>query len=417
MDDTYRITALEDKYFRVPWYVEVTTGTTGTITPPTGGTIVLNQWSGSVSAKSSTITVSEKPTGIPAKTSAGADITVTISTTGSWALSGTPSAYPIAIIYYYDVKLFNFNKAYSLDTIAAPAIHTRQHAITATADHTSTATSGKMLKADANGLPVDASNTDTEVASAVSLKHTQGTDTALAAVGTKNPPIDADKALYRDSVASDALVTSTWTQIKAFLKTYFDTLYNLYVHPNHSGEVTSVADGAQTIANKQTMSATAPITLSNTPTVIAAAAPVIAIPAATASVNGYATSVQITKLDGIEAAADVTDAVNIASSIVGVADKATPVDADSIGLIDSAAANVLKETTWASIKTTLKAYFDGIYAAVLGADDNYVTDAEKAALHAAATVADTDSLDLSLTGQQISGVVNQSWVMARSLFR
>lgn len=68
------------------------------------------------------------------------------------------------------------------------------------------------------------------IASAVSLKHTQGTDTALAAVGTKNPPIDADKALYRDSTAADALVTSTWTQIKAFLKTYFDTIYAALTH-------------------------------------------------------------------------------------------------------------------------------------------------------------------------------------------
>ena len=67
--------------------------------------------------------------------------------------------------------------------------------------------------------------TKTNVDSAVSLRHTQGTDTVLGAVGIKDPPIDADKALYRDSVASDALVTSTWTQIKAFLKTYFDTLY------------------------------------------------------------------------------------------------------------------------------------------------------------------------------------------------
>ena len=60
-----------------------------------------------------------------------------------------------------------------------------------------------------------------------SAHHTQGTDTALGAVGTKNPPIDADKAIYRDSTASDALVTSTWTQVKAFLKTYWDTLYEV----------------------------------------------------------------------------------------------------------------------------------------------------------------------------------------------
>jgi hypothetical protein len=134
-----------------------------------------------------------------------------------------------------------------------------------------------------------------------------------------------------------------------------------YDHPNHTGDVTSVADGVQTIANKQTLSATAPITVSNTPTVVATVAPVIAIPAATASVDGYVTSSQITKLNGIEALADVTDAENIASSIVGVANKVTPVDADSMGLIDSAAANVLKETTWANIKTTLKTYFDTLY--------------------------------------------------------
>jgi hypothetical protein len=52
--------------------------------------------------------------------------------------------------------------------------HVRQHAITSTSDHTSTATLGKMLKADASGLPIDASNTDTEVASAVTLKHAVG---------------------------------------------------------------------------------------------------------------------------------------------------------------------------------------------------------------------------------------------------
>jgi len=80
---------------------------------------------------------------------------------------------------------------------------------------------------------------------------------------------------------------------------------------------------------------------------------------------------------GVEVGADVTDAVNIASSIVGVADKATPIDADSFGIIDSAATSALKELTWTNVKATLKTYFDSLYADVLGADDNYVTDAEK----------------------------------------
>ena len=63
----------------------------------------------------------------------------------------------------------------------------------------------------------------------------------------------------------------------------------------------------------------------------------------------------------VEAGADVTDAVNVASSIVSVADKSTPVNADSFGIIDSAAANALKELTWTNIKATMKAYMDTLY--------------------------------------------------------
>jgi hypothetical protein len=79
--------------------------------------------------------------------------------------------------------------------------------------------------------------TSTQLNSAASLVHTQNTDTALGILGTKNPPIDADKAIYRDSVVGDALVTSTWAQVKAFLKTYFDGLYG-----TGSGNIT--ANGA-----------------------------------------------------------------------------------------------------------------------------------------------------------------------------
>ena len=62
------------------------------------------------------------------------------------------------------------NKKYVDDAITA-AGHARQHSITSTNDHTSTATAGKMLKADANGLPVDATNTDAQVSSAVTKSH------------------------------------------------------------------------------------------------------------------------------------------------------------------------------------------------------------------------------------------------------
>jgi hypothetical protein len=70
-----------------------------------------------------------------------------------------------------------------------------------------------------NGDAIRATTKITEalLESATDLKHTAGTDTALGAVGTKSPPIDADKFVFRNSAASDALVTATGTQLKSYL--------------------------------------------------------------------------------------------------------------------------------------------------------------------------------------------------------
>jgi len=109
-----RIAALEDKYVKALWYAEISSGASGTITPPTGGTIVLNEWGNDVDAVISTIVTGKKPDFISAKTSVGAIVTATLAANGAWTISGTPSAYPIALVYVYETKLVNFDRASSL---------------------------------------------------------------------------------------------------------------------------------------------------------------------------------------------------------------------------------------------------------------------------------------------------------------
>lgn len=46
--------------------------------------------------------------------------------------------------------------------------------------------------------------------------------------------------------------------------------------------------------------------------------------------------------------------------------KVTPVDADEMPLVDSAASNILKKLTWANLKATLLAYFDTAYLKLTG---------------------------------------------------
>lgn len=53
--------------------------------------------------------------------------------------------------------------------------------------------------------------------------------------------------------------------------------------------------------------------------------------------------------------------------------KTTPADTDMIGLMDSAASNILKKLSWLNLKNTLKTYFDTLYQAILVSGTNIKT--------------------------------------------
>ena len=95
----------------------------------------------------------------------------------------------------------------------------------------------------------------------------------------------------------------------------------------------------------------------------------------------------------------VADA-DVAAQIHAATGKTTPVDADELGIADSAASWVLKKLTWANLKATLKTYFDSLYA----------TPADVAAAVAGLSwkdevrVATTGNVNLSAPGSSHDGV-------------
>lgn len=98
------------------------------------------------------------------------------------------------------------------------------------------------------------------------------------------------------------------------------------------------------------------------------------------------------------------------AKISALTNYATPLDADVLPIVDTANTTT-KKLTWANIKAVLKTYFDTLYAAALGADDNYVTDAEKVVI---GNTSGTNTGD-NATNSQYSGLAASKANVAGSL--
>ena len=99
---------LGDRYVETDRFVSIGSGTSGTVTPPSGSTITLDAFGGALDAVVSTIS-NGKYTDISAKDAAGNIIATTFDAGGNWVFSGTPSAYPVAIIYHVIQPLLTFD--------------------------------------------------------------------------------------------------------------------------------------------------------------------------------------------------------------------------------------------------------------------------------------------------------------------
>lgn len=103
-----RVDILANNEYKVLYWAQVG-ATSGTITIPTGATVLLDQLQGGVDAYPSTIS-SGQPTGDYPQTSGAAVVTVTsFDASGNYTLSGTPSAFPVAIIYLLKISALNWS--------------------------------------------------------------------------------------------------------------------------------------------------------------------------------------------------------------------------------------------------------------------------------------------------------------------
>lgn len=93
-----RLEYLEANEYKVTYWASIATNS-GTITKPTGSTIILDSFASGVDALVETIS-NGQPTGYSPVTGGGAYVTVSsFDASGNYTLSGTPSATPVALLY------------------------------------------------------------------------------------------------------------------------------------------------------------------------------------------------------------------------------------------------------------------------------------------------------------------------------
>lgn len=99
---------------------------------------------------------------------------------------------------------------------------------------------------------------------------------------------------------------------------------------------------------------------------------------------------QVRTLINVADGADVTSATNVGTSINGSTAKTTPVDADVVAILDSAASNVLKKLTFANLWAWVQSKFAGASSKTTPIDADSFNIVDSAASNVAARVTGTN---------------------------
>ena len=106
------VAAIGDKYVRTTRFAIIGAGTNGTVALPANSTVVLDDFGGTTDAVVSTST-GGFPTVQSPQTAAGAIVATSFDASGNYVFTGTPSAYPVAILYRVRQKLSDFDSTAS----------------------------------------------------------------------------------------------------------------------------------------------------------------------------------------------------------------------------------------------------------------------------------------------------------------
>jgi len=179
---------VEDVPIKAAWFDTVSSGTSGSIsTLPEAATLLLDSLPGGLSALVSGIT-NDAPDFELVTTSGGTPVTATLDANGDYTLSGTPSSYPVAIIFGYKVDLGDLDYSQTLEEVTV-------FSGTTPSDFTLNDLSGDItLDGTANQITVSDNMTDT-----ITLSTPQ--DIATTSNVTFNT-IDADGALSANAGAT-----------------------------------------------------------------------------------------------------------------------------------------------------------------------------------------------------------------------
>jgi hypothetical protein len=113
-----RVTVLENNEKRVTYFYPIPSGTSGTVSLPTGATIQLDELYEAEDAYLTTI-VNTRPGHDSPETAGGVIVDVSsFDALGNYTLDGTPSAYPVALIYQFLISELDYStldKTYEID--------------------------------------------------------------------------------------------------------------------------------------------------------------------------------------------------------------------------------------------------------------------------------------------------------------